>query len=212
MNKKILVSVFLCLFLSSFTMLAEEKLQVIEHVFWDEEVLFNYTYLETPDYREYESDTLFAFQVPPSPKSKAIFFDFGCQSHIFWYGGYTPRLYDSRLKINIISDVIPDNIIFYNTCGMESVTHELLPMDGRPNKTTYKMAMRRDDFLLASYPSWNVEYVSGENVPNEIANNILNDLIDNGFDVEVLVIGKTEGVEEYVIISAWMHVTRALKK
>jgi len=212
MNKRLLMSVFLCILFCSLGILAEEKASVIEHVFWDMEVWFNYTYLDDPGFQEYESEPLFTFYVPPSSKSEAIFFDFGCQSHIWWYGKHKSRVYWSTLKIEIFSEVIPDNMLVYTTLGMESVTHETLPMNGRPNKATYKLVMRKDDFLIASYPTWYVKYESGENVPNEIANNILNDLIDNGFDVVVSVFGRTEGVEEYVLVTAWIHVTLATKK
>ena len=212
MNKKIFISVFLCLFLLSFVMLAKERLQVIEHVFWDEEVWFNETDLPDSDFREYESaGPLFTFLVPPSPESEAIFFDFGCQSSIWWYGKHKSRVYWSTLKIKISSEVIPANMIVYTTLAMESVTHETLPMNGRPTKTTYKLAMRRDD-ILRENPWWYVKYVQGGDVPPETASNVKNGLIDNGFDVEVSVIGRTEGVEGYVIVTAWIHVTRATQK
>lgn len=214
MHKKLWVSVFLCLLAFSSGMRAQDKVPVIENLFYRSVVVFNETYLQSPVRTNFESsEPLFTFHVPPSPKSEAIYFDFGCQSSIEWWLGYAPQTYWSGNNIKIISKVIPDDIDVYMKIGMDGVHDMIHTHEGecRTNRTSWKLDMTRDAFLNQPiYPPWYINYkATGERVQDDIANDILNRLIDKGFDVRVTSFGVAEGVKYFYLVTAWIHVTRA---
>ncbi len=221
MNKKLLVSVFLCLFVFSLGMIAlekeEEKAPIIEHLFAyfsGRSEFLNHTYLESPTPLLYESETLFAFHVPASPKSDAIFFELGYSSYVWWWSGYSPQMFQAALYVRIVSEIIPDDIYIYNGGGKVfdvAITHPY--NTSKPGQHSYKIILRKDG-LLREFPDWwEVRYVDTNwLVPYEKANSILNDLIDNGFDVEAFTKGEVEGVKEFMLLTFYVDVTRAMKK
>ena len=94
---------------------------------------------------------------------------------------------------------------------MWAITHN--SEGSRPGKNTWKIILRRNG-RLREYPDfgWVTTYVStGEGVPNEIANTILNDLMDHGFDVEVTQVILAEGAEKYSRLHFYIVVTRLSK-
>ncbi|UCE21535.1 MAG: hypothetical protein JSV46_04775 [Candidatus Aminicenantes bacterium] len=223
MSKKLLVSVFLCFFVFSLGMIAlekeEEKSTIIELLFWysaGRGEYYNKIEFEDPSRIPLlESEPILTFHVPPSPKSDALFFELGSVSMATWWDGYSPLEYNSGLDLWMSSEVIPDDISVYGGGawleGMEIINHPK-PV-GRPGKNTWKSILRRDG-MLREYPdNWFVVYKStGEPVPKEIANSILNDMMDNGFDVEVTQKLMVEGVKQSWLLHFYIDVTRATKK
>ncbi len=217
MNKKLLVSVLLFFFVFSLGVIAQEKEKAptIEYLFWYHSgrgEYYNHTVLDDPGILRFRSEPLLTFNVPPSPKSDTIFFEIGSLSDVVWWSGYSPQRFWSSLYFEIFSEDIPD---FYATigCNLEgdaAVTHPERSV--RPGKNNYKLILRRDSVLREFPDWWIVRYVStGERVSNEIANSVLNDFIDNGYDVEVSVGGETEGVKEFELLSFYIEVTRLSK-
>jgi hypothetical protein len=215
MCKKLWGCVILCLFVFSLGVFAEEKVPVIEHIYWGFGGLFDHTILTTPAAQDYESEPFFRFHVPPSPKSDLIFFEMGCQPWIKIWPGYLPRRHDSFLRLRMLSTVIPNDLEVVGTVAMMTVTDKTFPVEeGRPNKTSYTATLERDYYLRQPDLIW-LEVkskVPGGYVSNDVANRVLNALIDNGCDVNVSVCGKTEGIQEFQLVSAWIHVTRTTKK
>ncbi len=213
MNKKLLISVLLFFFVCSLVMLADEKAQTIEHLVWADTLWEQCFYKEPSNHEELESfvsDPFLTFHVPASPKSDALFFEFWAQALYKWSGFETRR---AKLELNfrIISGDIPDNIEVKigstvinvgetNVCGNYDI-------QGRRSRRYTKLPMRRN-----SVDWWIVYYKnSGVYVPENITHEILNNLMDNGFDVEVYTVGEIQGVSRINLIPVEFHVTRLSK-
>lgn len=111
MYKKLLLAVFLCLCTLSLVMMAQEKALVLELLASVQGGIFNETSLQVPNRINFESTgPLFTFHVKPSSKTETIIFDFGCQSEVVWWLGYTPQNYWSGFHLNLTSVVIPDDM------------------------------------------------------------------------------------------------------
>jgi hypothetical protein len=222
MFKKKDFCVIFCLLTFSLVISAEEKIPVIEHIYWEVGGLFDFIVPENPELSDFLSpEILFAFHVSPSPKSDAIFFELGGQSRLRWWTDYpqpADKNYWCGYRITITSSAIPDDIYVWNQPSLHHMRGEVIepyPMQWhRSVKNTIKLAIERDAFLREFvFRPLQITYIStGEYVPNEIANSILNDLMDKGFDVEVTLAGQTEGVKECHLCSGWIHVTRISKK
>ena len=217
MFKKVSLCVVLCLAMLSLESVAQEKIPTIEHIYWAFTGYFNETTLTVPDFVTFQSlESLFEFHVPPSPKSDIIFFECGCQSSCTWFTDYPTQSYWSGFTIDIISPVIPDNYKVSTGITLDQrrdIVHTH-PEGCRTEKSTYKIAIERDGFLKAhvfSPLSITNKLNPQEDVSNEIANAILNALMDKGFDAKVTVNGQAEGVQIYRLVSGWIHVTRTSK-
>lgn len=193
-----------------------EKELIYQHLNWAYtgygEMILD-TRLDSPDTYSFESSPFITFSVPPSPKAEALFFELWGQSHHYWHIGYFPQKFYAHAKMNIVSDLIPDGINVYliNTLTeIFGISHESLQRDR--NKATGKFIMRRDS-LLREYPDWwYVRYDDGTVVPGELAQSILNSLMDNGFDVELSVAGYAECVRRFFFYAFQVEVTRLVKK
>jgi hypothetical protein len=219
MNKKLLISVLLCFFVFSLGAIAEEKkateAPTIELLFWYSMGRGEYPTIlfDSPIIQRYESDSISTFHVPASPKSEAIFFEFGCQAIVYWWDGYIRQQFWSSPYMRMLSEVIPDDISVQYGTGLlknHDLTHDY--SSHRTDKHSYKIILRRDGMLREFPELVDVRYVStGERVPDEIANSILNDLMDNGFDIEVFMKGEVEGVTKIWLIMFYIEVTRLSK-
>ena len=101
MNKKLLVSLFICFFVFSLGMIAKEKAKAktIEHLAWaqtggkPENMYFLYPAHPYTTREEFNSGPLLTLNVPASPESKALFFKCG---HMVWLSGLQNRYYVER--------------------------------------------------------------------------------------------------------------------
>lgn len=216
MNKKILVSVSLFLFVLSLGVFATaEKPSVIEFLVREHMVdlnLFEFIPLDSTQHESFVSGALLTLHVPPSPKSEGIFFFLGSQ---LWYKrtSYNIRRADAIVWFELKSDIIPENIEIYsgqtlldiyetNNAGDYSLNQE------RSWRNTRSM-MKRNYTEVNLLGEMFVRYRGGGGpVPNEIAIPLLNSLIDNGFDVEISTSGAITGVEWIKCVQITMEVTR----
>jgi hypothetical protein len=215
MHKRLLLAVFVCLFTFSMGMIAQQKALDLELLASVQGGVFNENTLLVPDRINFEStESLFNFHVKPSPKTETIIFDFGLQSQIVWWPGF-PQHYWSGFHLNFISSVIPDNMsvdIKTSIDNEQDIHYDEVAV--RTHKTTYKQTISKDAFLkpYVFYPLLITYKSTGDYVPDEIANQILNALISKGFDVKVTVFGIAEGVKEYFLTSGWIQVTGAVAR
>ena len=73
--------------------------------------------------------------------------------------------------------------------------------------------MRRDSMLREFDDWWRVVYKdTGNRVPPDEAQDILNKLIDNGFEVQIKASVGVEGVSEFLLYAFDVEVTRIVKK
>jgi len=183
MNKKLLVSVLLCLFiLSSVTLAKEEKAKTIEFLAWADTLLDfpYYEYMEPSVSTHFETEPFLRLNVPASPKSEAIFFDLFAKL-VVWWSGYETRDVIVFVNVRIISDIIPDNIeVFSNFALGIWETNNSGDTGVYADNRNVKLIMRRDHLDW-----WSVKYKSGGWVPDEEAISILKKLMDSGFDVEI---------------------------
>ena len=210
MNKKLLVSVFLFFFVFSSWMLPGEKTYIKEFLGLYFSPGYDYEFIPK-DYRleeSFESGPLLTFDVPPSPKSKAIHFDIF--THVFFkWSDYIDRNVTFSSWINIISDVIPSGIEvwvsnYLDTVGEKNVGGNYDTSFRRSRKRVWRI-MRRDSL------DWNVQE-GGEDVSEERELEILNNLIDNGFSVEIYQWGTAQGVLHYIFLTCQIEVTRITRK
>ena len=204
MNKKLLVSVFLCLFVFSLGMFAqkkEEKSGAYE-LLLRTDIVDGFNGGVTWDFEPDNSAVLTTFNshlinmghVPPSPKSEALFFEIWCQYRYKWNTNTVRIAYAGPTYI-ISSPVIPvgievslDEYRFLrsdtNIAGNSSTRHER-------EHIISKIGMWRDkvDFWWI----WNTETQS--EVDGEEAISILNKLIDSGFDVFHQTWGQIQGAD-----------------
>jgi len=212
MNKKLLVSAFLFFFIFSSWMLASEKTYIKEFLGFHYSP--GYDYEITPDHTlpsGFESVPFLTFYVPPSPKeSNAIFFDIFAQV-IFKWSGLLDRIAHSKIVLNIISDVIPSDIWVYATNAVLSVWEKNL--EGNYD-TDFRRSWKRNWRIMErnNLDWFYVESKLGDEVSDERKTKIINDLIDNGFSVEINTEGTIQGVSILIFLTCQVEVTRINKK
>lgn len=220
MNKKLLVSVLLCFFVLVLGMLAQEKKEekgkIIEHLVWADtghqvawELEITNPAVRTPFFQ----DSILTFHVPASPKSDILFIEGWSQAQVKW-SDYEIRNTFVIVWFEFISDVIPDGIwigsgITNPTVYETNNAHDYdLQYMTRRLRRYNKVIMRRN-----SIDSWTVKYEeTWEDVPEEDAVRIINNLIDNGFDVKVDIDGHTQGADYVSFWNIVFEVTRLSKK
>jgi hypothetical protein len=216
MKKRLLVSVFLSFFVCSSLMLAQgKKAKELEHLAWIEssrgEPVLDLSPSDDTKMQLFESDVFFNFHVIASPKSNAIFFEFWVPSMVQWTN-YIKRVALAYIDFRIINpDVIPEGI---EVLGVKAIVQEgesnpygVYGTDSARSNIGWKLAMLRDNRI-----DWSItNKMTKEEVTDDEAQNILNSLIDNGFDVEVYTHGKLQGVKNLYILGASIHVTRISK-
>lgn len=216
MNKKILVSVLLCFFIFSLGLLAKEKATILENLVWVETPRDQYILLSSPVddtvLQQFKSDTFLAFDVPASPQSDAIFFEFFVQP-IVWWTNYIKRFALSYINFRIINpNIIPDYVEVLGIksvgIGRESNPNGIYETTSTRENTAWKLAMRRNSYGACWYIR---NKITKEEVPDNIAQNILNSLIDSGFNVEVYSDGSVQGVSDFILYPVCIQVTRLSK-
>ena len=208
MNKKLLVLLFLCFFVLSIMIMAEEKgkAKIIEFIGWADTCwqLYFKEFTNPSDRTYYYLEPFLSLNVPASPKSEAIFFDLWTQLLIWWSDCKT-RDVELYIIVDIISDVIPDNVEVFNWYALDIYETNYAKNTGTQLKRKYmKLIMRRDHLDF-----WRIKYKdTGEYVPDEVAISILGKLIESGFDIEIWADGFAQGANKIRIAPVTMEVTR----
>jgi hypothetical protein len=195
---------------------AKGKVMIAEHLNWVQtgygEYILNTT-LSSPVYDTFNSGPFLTFNVPPSPKAEALFFEVWGQSVHYWWVGYSPQQFSGRVEIQLVSSRIPAGITvycYYGITGIYGITHDSQTPDR--SKRSGKFILRRDSMLREYIDWWDIYNADGSRVPRDQAQIIVNDLIDNGFDVEISVTGFAEGVKKFFFYGFCVETTRLVKK
>jgi hypothetical protein len=211
--RKVLV---LCLF-STLILAAsgQQKTLFLEHIYWGEGAFFNSTTTSGPEALPFESPLFLSFSVPALPKSEALLLEYGVQSSILWYLD-VPQSFWSGYHLIIKSQVIPEGIsveTMFAIDGVRDIVHTHTDYC-RTNKTSFKWIIKRGGFLENYvFPPLQITYIAtGDYVPDDIANTILNDLFNYGFTVDVTVFGQAVGVQKFYLVSGWIQVTSMTKR
>ncbi len=196
MNKKLLVSIFLCFFVFSICIIAQDHPSSIKHL------VFAQTPPKAPGWVYYPNDdevteqlpeeTFLTFHVPSSPSSNKLFIETWSSTLVGWTTWNT-RYISLAAKFRVSSDVIPRGIEVWVAIGLvRSSERNAMNYADRGSNYYYRSAkwiMSRN-----SIGGWNFGYTDSEQpVPEELALSILNDLINKGFDLEVSTIGLVQG-------------------
>jgi len=198
MNKKLLISVFLCLFFFTFLKAtAQQNVELVayfengrsEWPWWEQS--FD-PYVWTP----FDTGPLLIIHVPPSKKSEALVFESYMQGQFTEIANSNETFFNCNFEYNIISDEIPDHIEVLIRIGLGfhkspvEGTRNILD-DGRKRRAC-KVLMEHDKTGW-----WEVrDKNTNQRLPDDQAIPIINDLIDNGFEVEVsfISIGEIKGI------------------
>lgn len=216
MNKKLLVSLFLCFFVFFSVVLAEEeKIKTIEFLVRDTVFphVFEYIPNDVTAIESFNSGTLLELQVPPSPKSDAIFFYFNAQ-YYYEKSSHLNRMASSIIWYNIISDIIPDEYEVKQGMSLLSFSETNNSGDVSSGRSwrNHRYALKRNSACAQYCGELMVVYKGTmELIPEDIAIPIINALIDNGFSVEIFIEGKIQGLEYLNLLEAHMEISRLSK-
>lgn len=220
MNKKLLVSVLLFCFVFSSIMLAQKgEAKSIEHLLWilgGRSGIGYYFYPNDFTSREnFESDPLMTFHVPASKNYDALFFQTWATAQVVWEkdSPVYERAVRAFFYLRIISPLIPNNIDIFGGGSViataESKADGIYEKKGLRDTRYRKFILTRDN---VDY--WYVmDTVSGEYINDDgLIFPILNNLIDNGFDVEVFTEGFIQGARYFTLFPFFsIEVTRLWK-
>jgi len=216
MNKKLLVSLFLCLFIFSSGLFAEKKEEEAKTIqFLLRKDLLDAYYYEVDWHTKlcevniFKSDPIYLGHVPASPKAEAIFFELWFQ---YWYDfefSCTKKRTTGGLSLEIINpDVIPAGLEVL--CGATYFTlTDMFPgdwqTDGEDRMTfSDKYCLFRDNAWFWSVRDKDTKVP----VSNEEAISIINKLIRKGFDIQFYVWGNVQGAYNMLLNWICMEVTR----
>jgi len=189
----------------------EEKGKVIEHLVWAHSSLEDVPGFKPSDPTQLEKfniEPFLTFQVPASPKSEVLFIEFWAQVLYKW-SDFETRRATLSCYLRIISDVIPNNIEVLVPKSVIDVGEKNFAgnydLQYRRSRRNAKHRISRNGDI---WGSWVLYKDSGEHVPTEIAQDIFNRLIDNGFNVEVYSDGRIQGCSVIWLIGVLIEVTR----
>jgi hypothetical protein len=200
MNKKILVSLFICLVFIAFGKANAQS--TVELVAYHENGVSEWPWWEQSFdpyvWTRFDTGPLLTLHIPPCKKSKALVFEAVMQGQFTEIPYSTETFFNCNHKYNIISDKIPDHIEVFTLIGLgfhkspvEGIRNIL--DDGRKRRVT-KCLMERNKsgFWAARDKNTNQWLPDDQVIP------ILNDLIDKGFDLEVsfVSIGEMTGITD----------------
>lgn len=213
MNKKLLVLLFLCLFVFSLGVLAEDHpkkgnpIRFVSYVYQNS----RFAQYEPAIPNEYEYNinflSLFSFDVFGSKDREALFFELRSPISIRW-SDYQYRDVNTIAFIELISDIIPDDIVIWTGISQSFDTTNLEGNHGLELRPVYiKFLMTREDRA-----SWIISYKGSGTVPDEIAIPLINDLMDNGFSCEISFVHKRLlGAELIQYNNLHLYVMEAIK-
>jgi len=209
------VSLFL-IFIFVSVLVAEEKAPNIELVLWEELDMSNWIILnlKVPAEKLNEeisitTEPFMMISVPPSPKSDALFFRPQLKGS-FKKAFSEYRKASCYLNMIFISDLIPSNIEVF-------MWIDLYKLDEHNLGGSYdlsRISVHREPKVMLKRNKvgwWNVVYKTGGRVPEQEAIPIINNLIENGFEVEINYDGFIQGIEQVLLGPFWIEVTRVSK-
>ena len=215
MNKRLLISVFLCFFiltLGGFAQKKGEKVRTYEFLLradvwggaWEEELT------DWGNETEIYTEIFHLGHVPPSPKTEMMFFEYVGS---FWFEWTNLEFRRVVLAVYTVfsSDNIPDYEIlggaWYLQKGETNYSHnEPLGIERHPFSDRLPMWRDRVEW-------WWVVYKGTENrVPEEEALPIINEFMDNGFDVGYQIWVRAKGVHLVGLQYLGLEVSRLSKK
>ncbi len=214
MNKKLLVSVFLCFFILTLGMFAQKKEEGVKtyEFLLRADVWGGLWELEPTDLvnpTEVYSETYHLGHVPPSPKTEAIFFDYVSMFHFSWTNLELRR-------VGLGADIVcsSDNIPAY-----EIRSGAWYIVKGETNCSPYGPTGTDRQGFSDRYPMWRdrhdwwvvVYKGTGVRVPEEEAIPIINKFMDNGFDIGYRVRAYFHGVSWVSLQFFGLEVTRLSK-
>lgn len=215
MPRKILILIMSLFFIFSQGILAQRNVKKIDHLVWKSsswEDVFE-MYIGDPSLETtFESDKpILKFHVPGTPSSRALFFE-TWSGVIYELSGLIHRDAKFYVVIKLVSDSIPDNIEILFPFTLYGLTNETnysgntTELVRRTRDVKCILMKNCDDYYQKT--SWFITYKDGGFVPNNIAKLIVRNLINRGFDVEVNVQGKVQGINHFQYIPLSMEVTR----
>ncbi len=162
----------------------------------------------------FESPVLLSFNVPSSPKSPAVFLEIWGQYIFFW----TPnsiRICRPVVNFRITSPAIP-NIEFSQGYGIPPVydetnysgNHTYLTDFGDRHKGYVKMPLIRGSLEWW----WVLDKNTGKRPPDNQILAYINQIIDNGFTVELWAGGSVQGANRIHAVAFQAEVTRLVKR
>lgn len=186
--KKSIVTGFLIFFVFSIGIIADEIPKVVKQLVYAQTPPLNWGFEYYPtNYMVDEvigDETTMTFSVPALTSGREIFFETWTTTDIRWTT-WNNRVVGFGIWLRVISPIIPNGIEL--ELGIGCANHEERNAQGYIDfgfqrfPRCLKYPLRRD-----SVGVWRMYYKDPFRlVPEEIAIQILNDLINNGFDVEV---------------------------
>lgn len=215
MNKKLLISVFLCFFILTLGIFAKkkgEKVKTYEFLLradvwggvWELEPI------DLVNPTEVYTETYHLGHVPPSPKTEVMFYDY-VGSFRFKWTNLKLRRVKLGVEIRFSSDNIPDYEVMggamYIQKGETNYSlNEPIGIERHDFSDRYPMWRDRLD------PGWWVVYKGTYNrVPEEEAIPIINKFMDNGFDIGYRIWVYVQGVRWVCFQYFGLEVTRLSK-
>lgn len=216
MKKLFIISIIISVLLISSLTTAEE-VKIVEflglYIVPDITPLTDYIYKFVPNdvtQREtFISDTFLSFQVPASPKSDGIKLDYYVLANYKWSTHFNRRAIH-KIRFNVVSNVIPINVEIY----YHSMIYGWIGTNNAGDYS-YSRAMKRhfSHIRRNNLCNWQVKYKSsGDYVPEDQAFEILNNLIDRGFSIEIQTEGEMQGMERYTLWHIKVELLRITKK
>ena len=204
----------LIVFLSVFLVLAGTafaKKTFIEYLGWYQVPMEDYGFALTPAddtvMTYYDSAPFLTFSVPASAKSEAVFIDHFAEA-LFVCSDFGTRKVECRNRLDIISSAIPADVEVYTERAVARIAETNLSAD---YDIGYRRSWKRDPVIIRrdSLDWWFVKYIStGDDVPASDALDILNDILDTGFTVNISTNGFLQGVEDFFLKFCMVTVTR----
>jgi hypothetical protein len=160
------------------------------------------------------SPVLLSFNVPPSPKSPAVFLEIWGQYIFNWSPG-SIRICRPVINFKITSPAIP-NIEFTQGYGVPPVydetnyagDHAYLTDFGDRHKGYIKMPLIRGSLVWW----WVLDKNTGKRPPDNEILAYIDQIIDNGFTVELWASGSVQGMNRIQAFAFQAEVTRLSKK
>jgi len=159
---------------------------------------------------DFQSPVLMSFDIPPSPKSPAVFFGIWGQYVLLWTSDPI-RICRPMVGIRLTSPAIPDTE-FAQAYGVPPVYDEInvagnytyLTDLGVRHKGHAKLQLSRGDLSVW----WIRDRNTGQQVPDDLAIKYINKIIDSGFKVEVYASGTVQGLSYVQPFGFTVEVTR----
>jgi hypothetical protein len=215
---RVLVCLFGVVLISTLVLAQQQKPKLIEYVLsaggFDPDNGYRYVPSNQAFNENFDSGPLLTVHVSPSPSSNAVFIEFSGQ-YWWWWGSGSRRVIMASIVVTAQSPEIPAGIsIFTGGAGMEMGDINIAGPSFLRNRFTRisKIRMERTTYLTSWTQGFDVVYTAdNEKVPEGTSVQIINRLIEKGFDLVFSVRGYVAGVSEIINTSITAEITRLAK-